>query len=115
MGAIREIIYSNEFYDYYNTLEENIREKYDYALTIVRSQYIVNKKFIKNIENSDFYELRISIGNNEYRTVIFAIDHNNFIQANRIILLNSFLKKDKKQYKKEINKAVNILKKYMEE
>lgn len=115
MSAIREIIFSEEFDRFYDNLDNRIREKFDYALGIIRTQYVVNRKFVKHIENTDFYELRVSIGHDEYRSIIFAIDHDNFIQAHRIILLNSFLKKDKKQYKAEIESAEKIIMKYKEE
>ena len=47
-------------------MDERTREKYDYALEIVRTQYLVSKKFVDNLKNSDFYELRVSISSNEY-------------------------------------------------
>lgn len=53
--------------------------------------------------------MRVSIGKNEYRSVLFAIDHDNVIESTRIILLNGFLKKSTKDYKREIDKAENIL------
>lgn len=54
--------------------------------------------------------MRVSIGTNEYRTVIFAIDNHNFIEAGNVILLNGFLKKDNKDYRKQIEIANTILK-----
>lgn len=53
--------------------------------------------------------MRVSIGSNEYRTIIFALDHDNLIEATSIILLNAFLKKDKKDYRKQIKIAESIL------
>ena len=76
---------------------------------------MVNKKFIKNLEGTELYEARISVGTNEYRTIVFAIDTNNFMESKQVLFLNSFLKKDTKQYKGEIKKARNILKKYLED
>lgn len=70
---------------------------------------------VKSLDNTDFYELRISISSNEYRTILLAIDHDNFMQSKNILLLNSFLKKDAKQYKAEIKKAENIVKRYLED
>ena len=99
---IRNIIYSNEFEEYYASMNEQLKKKYDYALQIVRSQYVVSKKIVKSLENTDFYELRISISSNEYRTVLLAVDHDNFIESKNILLLNSFFKKSTKQYKAEI-------------
>ena len=46
----------------------------------------------------------------EYRTILFAMDHENVIQATKIILLNGFLKKSSKDYNKQVKKANNILK-----
>ena len=53
--------------------------------------------------------MRVSVSTNEYRTILFTIDADNFMEAKNIILLNSFLKKDTKQYKSEIQKANKIL------
>ena len=115
METLREIFFSDEFNEFYESLDSRTKEKYDYALNIIRSQYVVNSKFVKSLETSNFYELRISVGHNEYRSIIIAIDHDNFIQSRRILLLNSFLKKDGKQYEAERKQAENLLKKYTEE
>lgn len=37
------------------------------------------------------------------------------MESKQVLFLNSFLKKDTKQYKGEIKKARNILKKYLED
>ena len=58
---------------------------------------------------SGIFEMRVSVGTNEHRTILFAIDHVNIIQATNVILLNSFLKKDSKEYRNQIKKAINIL------
>ena len=112
---IRHIIYSDEFEEYYSSMSEQLKRKYDYALQIVRSQYVVSSKIVKSLENTDFYELRISISSNKYRTILLAVDHDNFIQCKNVLLLNSFLKKGTKQYKAEIKKAENIIKRYLED
>lgn len=112
---IRNIIYSDEFEEYYASMNEQLKKKYDYALQIVKSQYVISSKIVKSLENTDFYELRISISSNEYRTILLAVDHDNFIQSKNVLLLNSFLKKDTKQYKAEIKKAQNIVKRYLED
>ena len=115
METIRNILFSEEFELYYNNLESRIREKYNYALNIIRTQRVVNKKFVKHLENTDFYELRISISTDEYRTIIFSVDNESFIESNTVILLNSFLKKNTKQYKSEIKTAEKIIKRYTED
>lgn len=45
MEAIREIIFSREFDEFYENLDKRTQEKYDYAFNMIRTQYIVNKKF----------------------------------------------------------------------
>jgi hypothetical protein len=71
----------------------------------------LSKKFVKKLEEEEtgMFEMRISVGTNEHRTIIFAVDHENIIQAKNVILLNSFLKKDSKEYRRQIKTAINIL------
>lgn len=74
------------------------------------TQYVVSEKFVKHLDGTYFYEVRVSVSSNEYRTILFTIDAPNFMEAKNVVLLNSFLKKSTKQYKLEIQKAENILK-----
>lgn len=115
MEQIREILFSDEFEIYYAGLDARIREKYNYALHLIQTQRVVNRKFVKKLENTDFYELRVSVNTDEHRTILFAIDHDNFMECRRVLLLNAFLKKGTKQYKAEMKIAEHIVKKYMEE
>ena len=110
---IRETIHSLEYDEYYASLDEKTKMKYDYVEMVIKTQYVVNKKFVKNLEGTEFYEARVSVGNNEHRTIIFAIESLSFMESKRVLFLNSFLKKDTKQYKREIETARHILKKYM--
>lgn len=110
---IRETIHSVEYDEYYASLDEKTKAKYDYVEMIIKTQYVVNKKFVKNLEGTEFYEARISVGNNEYRTIIFAVETLSFMESKRVLFLNSFLKKSTKQYKGEIEIARKILEKYI--
>ena len=112
---IRETFHSEEYDQYYNSLDEKIKVKYDYVESIIKTQYVVNKKFVKNLEGTEFYEARVSVGTNEYRTIVFAIDSQSFMESKRVLFLNSFLKKDTKQYKSEIEIARQIMNKYTKE
>lgn len=80
-------------------------------MNVISTIYDVSIKFVKHLENTDLYEMRVSVGSNEYRTVLFAIDHINFIEAKSVILLNGFLKKDNKDYRKQIKIAESIINK----
>lgn len=105
---MRTMIRSVEFDEFYNTLPVNVKGKVQYALNVIAEIKVINTKLVKKLVDSDFYELRISVGN-EYRVILFTIDHENFIEAEQVLLLNGFLKKSTKDYKKEIQKAQHIL------
>lgn len=71
---------------------------------------IVNSKLVKKLTNTPFYELRISVNNDEYRVILFAADNDNFRDATSIVLLNGFIKKSTKDdYKKQIERANHII------
>lgn len=110
---IRETLHTLEYEDYYASLDEKTKAKFDYVESIIKTQYVVNKKFVKNLEGTEFYEARVSVGTNEHRTIIFAIDSISFIESKRVLFLNSFLKKSTKQYKREVENARQILNKYI--
>lgn len=110
---VRETIHSVEYDEYYASLDVIIKTKYDYVEMIIKTQFVVNKKFVKNLEGTEFYEARVSVGNNEYRTIIFAVESLSFMESKRVLFLNSFLKKGTKQYKGEIETARRILNKYI--
>ena len=108
-GAMRELYFSEEFWEFYLNLQDNIQKKFDYVISIVKEEQIISTKFVKNLVGTDFYEMRVSVGNNEYRTVLFAVDNENIILSTRIYVLNAFKKKSKQDYKKQIEKAYTIL------
>ena len=110
---VRETFHSLEYDEFYASLDEKTKAKYDYVEMIIKTQYVVNKRFVKNLEDTEFYEARISVVNNEYRTIIFAVETLSFIESKRVLFLNSFLKKGTKQYKGEIETARRILEKYI--
>ena len=110
---IRETLHTLEYEEYYASLDEKTKAKFYYVESIIKTQYVVNKKFVKNLEGTEFYEARVSVGTNEHRTIIFAIDSISFIESKRVLFLNSFLKKSTKQYKREVENARQILNKYI--
>ncbi len=106
---MRTLIRTVEFDEFFNSLPANVRNKVKYALNVISEIKVVSTKLVKKLVDTDFYELRISV-ENEYRVILFSIDHENLIEAEHILLLNGFLKKATKDYKKEIMKAQQILK-----
>lgn len=108
---VRTVYKTDEYVEYYESLQSRAKSKFDYVENVIATIYNVPTKFVKHLENTDLYEMRVSVGTNEYRTVIFTIDHDNIIQAKNIILLNAFLKKDNKDYRKQVERAKVILSK----
>ncbi|WP_251619722.1 type II toxin-antitoxin system RelE/ParE family toxin [Odoribacter lunatus] len=108
---IRIIFRSEEFNEFFESLPQKVRDKFEYVFLVVQRVYNISTKFIKHLDNTELYEMRVSVGTNEYRSVLLAIDHTNVIEAKRIILLNGFLKKSSKDYKKQIEVAHKILEK----
>lgn len=109
---IRAATYTKEFDEHYKNLPQKIRDKYDYVFEIMLTKYVVSTKFVKRLEKTEFYEMRVSVGNNESRTVLFAIDADNFMECRRMVMLNSFVEKSSKQYPAEIKKAERLLKEW---
>ncbi len=105
---MRTMIRSTAFDEFYNSLPANVQDKVKYAMNVIAEIKVINTKLVKKLVDTDFYELRISVGN-EYRIILFTIDHDNFIEAEQVLLLNGFIKKSTKDYKKEIGKARQIL------
>ena len=106
---IRTVYKTTEYIEFYNQLDDKTKVKFNYVENIIATIYNIPIKFVKHLENTDLYEMRVSIGSNEYRTIIFAIDHRNFIEAKNIILINGFLKKDNKDYRKQVEIAEKLL------
>lgn len=106
---VRIIYKTPEFEEFYIALPAKTQGKFDFVMNVISTIYTIPSKFVKHLENTDLYEMRVSVGTNEYRTVIFAIDNDNIIEAKNIIFLNAFLKKDKKDYRKQVEKAMSIL------
>lgn len=107
---IRKVIYTDEFMDYYWSLDAKLREKYSYIVNIIETQKVVNEKFVKKLVGTPYYEARVSFGSNEYRSVIFTIDKESFVECTRLLFVTGFLKESTKDYKKEIGKADRIIK-----
>ena len=106
---IRELYFSEEFWTFYNKQQDRVKHKFDYVISIIQTEKLITTKFVKHLKNTDLYEMRISVGTNEYRTVLFAMDNDNIILARNILVLNAFLKKSEKDYKKQVEIAKNIL------
>lgn len=108
-NEVRQIIPTPQFDEFYYALPKRVQTKMNYVINAMATIYNLSTKFVKHLHNTDLYEMRVSIGSNEYRTILFAVDNRNFIESTKVILLNGFLKKSEKDYKKHIDIAINIL------
>lgn len=104
----RNLILSPEYCEFEQELPDKVRQKLLYAISILESIYPIPTKFVKKLVNTDFYEMRVSV-DNELRVIVFAVDNDNINLASNVILLNGFVKKSTKDYDREIQKAINIL------
>lgn len=88
---------SPAFKEFEQSANPRTREKLRYAISILETVCPVPVKFVKKLVGTDFFELRVSV------------DNDNINLATNVILLNGFVKKSTKDYDKEITKAINIL------
>lgn len=88
-----------------------VQEKFQYLLTVISEQKIVHSSIVEKLVNTEYYELKLKV-ENQIRIIIFSIDHANFNQSNEVILLNCFLKRTNKDYKKAVKTADKLLYKY---
>ncbi|MBO4340163.1 MAG: type II toxin-antitoxin system RelE/ParE family toxin [Bacteroidales bacterium] len=105
---MRTILKSQEYEDFYGCLDQRTQEKIKYILQMMTDIRVINTKFVKKLENTDFYEIRISSGV-EYRILLYTLDKDSFIESNQVLLLNGFVKKSTKDYNRSITIADSII------
>ncbi|QHI37353.1 hypothetical protein IMCC3317_27320 [Kordia antarctica] len=111
---MREIDIAEECLEFIDSQEERVALKFFQLIEVISEIKVINSNFLKKLKSTQFYELRIKSGN-EYRIVIFAIDHLNFSECKKAICLYGFQKKGTKDYKKAIKQAEKILENYLKE
>jgi hypothetical protein len=109
---MRDIDITENCLEFIDTQGKRVSDKFFQLIEIIGEVKIVHTNFVKKLKNSKFHELRIKAGN-EYRVLIFAIDHLNFIECTKAVCLNGFIKKSNKDYIKAINEAEKILQEYL--
>lgn len=110
---MRNLQFTDEFLEFINQSESNVKTKINYLFEVIKTQAVINSKVAKKLVNTDFYEIRIQV-NNEYRVIVFTLDHDNITQSKEILFLNGFIKKSTKDYDKQIKKAIKILEQWSE-
>lgn len=110
---LRRIVHTEEYDRFYSLLTPGAQKKIDWSLMLIESIQILSAKIVKKLVNTSFYELRVS-QDNEYRIILFAIDKANLLEAEKVLLLNGFVKKSTEDYKREIKKAEKLLNDYID-
>jgi len=111
---MREIAITKECLDFIDSQDKRVVKKFFQLIEVIGEVKIVHSNFIKKLQATQFYELRIKTGN-EYRVVMFAIDHLNFIECTKAVCLCGFHKKSNKDYKKAVRQAEKILSDYLKQ
>ena len=108
---IRNIFYYKNYYlDFFETLNENVKKKFNWTLKLIATLDRVPIKYFRHISGSSgLYEIRVEMESNIYRAFSF------FDKGQLIILINGFQKKSQKTPKKEIKKAEKLKKQYFDE
>src|SRR4030042_2382580 len=108
---IRNIFYYKNYYlDFFETLDNEVKKKFNWTLKLIATVDKVPGKFFKHIENSTgLFEIRVEVGSNIFRVFCF-FDKNQFV-----ILINGFKKKSQKTPGKEIELAEKLKKQYFDE
>ena len=99
--------YKNYFWDFYNPLQQKVKDKVDYVLQIIISVERVSTKFFKHLDDG-IYVIRVEYKSNIYRIFSF------FDDGKLVILLHGFQKKTQKTPRKEIERAKTLRKEYYE-
>ena len=109
---MRKIYLSKECEKYiFEESSDRVQTKFKYLMEILEEHKIVHSSFVEKLINTKYFELKIK-AENQIRVIIFTIDNENFNEANQIILLNGFLKRTNKDYKKATKIADKLILKY---
>ena len=108
---VRNIYYYKNYYlDFFNTLDSEVKRKFNWTLKLIESVERVPDKYFKHLEDTTgLYEIRVEFGSNIFRVFSF------FDKGRLVILLNGFQKKSQKTPKNEIDKAEKLKKQYFDE
>jgi phage-related protein len=107
---LRQIIFFGEYFlSFYNKQTQKVKDKINWTFGLIKDLEKVPEKYLKHIEGTDLYEVRVSFGNNIFRIFCF------FDKGKLVVILNGFQKKSQKTPKQEIKLALKLKELYYEE
>lgn len=111
MNKVREIVaYKNYFEDFLRRQNTKVQNKIYKILEAIETLEHIPQRYLKHLSGTNgLYEARVQLGSNIWRVFCF------FDEGQLVILLNGFQKKTQKTPKKEIEKAIKLMKQYYDE
>jgi phage-related protein len=111
MEKVREVIqYKDYFEKFLLAQSKKVQDKIFKVIEIIETYQHVPKTYLAPMKtHNGLFEARIKLGSNIWRVFCF------FDKGKLVILLNGFVKKTQKTPKKEIDKAVRLMKEYYEQ
>jgi phage-related protein len=107
---IREVIfYGDYFWEFFYKQSRKVKDKITWTIGILKYLEVIPEKYLKHIEETDLYEIRVGFGNNIFRIFCF------FDKDKLIVVLNGFQKKTQKTPKNEIERALRLKQEYYED
>lgn len=109
MDKVRYIkLFKNYYKDFYVEQTQIVRDKINFVLHLVETQWIIPGKFFRLLEGTDgIYEIRVEIESNIYR-IFCCMD-----EGSVVVLFHGIQKKSQKTPPKEIKRAEAIKKEYL--
>jgi phage-related protein len=107
---VRQVVeFESHFSDFLKRQPEKVQNKIFKIIEAIETLERIPSNYLKSIiDNDGLFEARIQLGSNIWRVFCF------FDDGKLVILLNGFSKKSQKTPKKEIERAVQLMKKYYE-
>ena len=111
MEKVREVVaYQNHFEDFLKKQPQKVQDKIYKVIEAIETFERVPSNYLRSIKGTQgLYEARIQLGSNIWRVFCF------FDEGRLVVLLIGFVKKSQKTPKKEIDKAIRLMKQYYEE
>ena len=108
----REIEITSECYAFIAAQPQRVLSKFYEVSAVLIEIQVVGAPYVKKLTNTRFYELRMKAVQ-EYRFILYPVDHENFTSAKKVLCLHGFIKKSTKDYPKAINRGNELLKIYV--
>jgi phage-related protein len=103
------VLYKEYFADFFDKQRPKSQDKILWTLRLIETQQQVPEQYLKHMEGTGLYEVRVQQGTDIYRVFSF------FDEGKLVVLANGFQKKTKKTPKSEIEKALKIKEQYERE